>query len=423
MRVSLVFRVSFVYACLVLLNVSVLLVMIFENQLDLIAENASLQSRFLGTRLGASLADGGLSVLDEELFELLGISGLVIYDDSGAVRSELRPVTLEVSPRDALRNVGMALARRDFAYRSFYHDLDYERRTVSIYVPFTADVEGTSVVRADVPLEQIDRSLSYLYRQAAIVVFVVVLLHAVWAVYLYQTVLRPMKRIVAATEQVSRGNFKIRVPVVKRNEFGRLASAFNEMSVAVSRIHDEALHSNPLTGLPGNPAIYGEIEARINDSFAVMYADLDNFKAYNDHYGFSQGDVALLYTRDRLVESTDALPGSFVGHEGGDDFVVVTDADSAESLAKTIIASFERDRRSLFSDGDWRRGYIDGRDRNGNDQVFPLLSVSVAVILDHGGRFQSPEEVIAAVAGVKQRAKQLEGSGFVIDRRGEAESA
>lgn len=425
MRSSIALRVSVTYALLVLLTVSILLVMIFENQLDLIARNAMLQSRLLGRRLGSSLVDGDLSQLDQDLIEALGIARLVVYDESGARIStilETEPtIATEVEEAEVLRNIGMALARRDFEYRSFYHDLDYENRIVSLYVPFISQSGRAHVVRADVPLLEIDTSLSSLYRQAVVIVILVFLLHAAWAIYIYRTIVRPMKRILAATGQVSRGNFEIRVPVVERNELGRLASAFNEMSVALSRIRDEALQSNPLTGLPGNPAIVAEIDRRLGGKVAVMYADLDNFKAYNDHYGFSRGDDALLYTRDSLVDAATGYPDAFLGHEGGDDFVVVVAADQAESLARAIVERFDRDRRSLFQDGDWRRGYFAGHDRNGNEAVFPLLSISVAVVTNDERRIDGAGKLIAVIAEVKRRAKQREGSTYVIDRGGDGE--
>lgn len=423
MRNSLALRVSLAYALLVLLTVSVLLVMIFENQLDLIAQNAVLRSRLLGQQLGISLADGDLTHLDQELIDALGITGLVVYDDSGAPVEVLREIagagetSEEIIDGDTLRSIGMALARRDFEFRSFYHVLDYEARRVSLYVPYTTDPGDVRVVRAEVPLYEIDRNLGFLYRQAVILVVLVFILHVLWALYIYRTIVRPMRRILAATEQVSRGNFDIRVPVVQRNELGRLAGAFNEMSVAVSRIRDEALQSNPLTGLPGNPAILAAIEGRLHHPLAVLYIDLDNFKAYNDRYGFSRGDEALLYTRDGLREACADFADSFLGHEGGDDFVVVVGADHAEDLARRIVERFDRDRRALFSDNDWRRGYFSGHDRNGDEAVFPLLSISVAVVTNLDRRIEHAEELISRVAGVKQRIKRQEGSGYMIDRR------
>lgn len=425
---SIVLRVSVAYALLVLLNVSILLVMIFENQMDLIARNAMLESRLLGQRLGVSLADGNLSRIDAEMIDDLGITGLVVYDEAGGLVTVIRELESPGNDDDqmnrdtaVLRNVGMALARRDLEYRSFYHDLDFKRRIVSLYVPFTSDTGQVRVARGEVPLHEIDANLGFLYRQAVIVLVLVFVLHSAWAIYMYRTIVRPMRRILVATEQVSRGNFDIRVPVAERNELGRLAGAFNEMSVAVSRMRDEALQSNPLTGLPGNPAILAEVERRLGKPAAVMYIDLDNFKAYNDRYGFSRGDAALLYTRDRLVDVCSDYQNVFLGHEGGDDFVVVVDAKGADSLARAVVERFDRDRRTLFSDGDWRRGYFEGQDRNGNDTVFPLLSISVAVVTNLDRRISSAGELISLVAGVKQRAKRHEGSGYVIDRRSDEE--
>jgi GGDEF domain-containing protein len=402
---------------LIVATISILLIMVFENQLDLIADNAVLESRVLGSRLSSTLVGTELSDVDDAFLDSFRIQRLIVFSDTGDTIARIRGDGETAHPED-LRNISMAIARRDFENRSFYLDLDYDARRVSLYVPVRSTVDRPLVARADIPLDSIDRPLDRLYRQVLIVVVLVVVFHVMYALYLDRTILRPMRRIMIATENVSRGNLGVRVPVVRPNELGRFATAFNEMSVAVSRMRDEALQSNPLSGLPGNPAIIAEIESRLGRAIALLYVDLNEFKAYNDHYGFTRGDQALLYTRDCLVDASAAFSDTFLGHEGGDDFVLVTREEHAEPLARAIVDRFERDRRSLFSDTDWRHGYISALDRQGREHLFSLLSVSVAVVIDSESRYSTSGELIAGIAGVKKRAKNQEGSAYVIDRRG-----
>ena len=125
MRGSLALRVSLAYALLVLLSVSVLLVMIFENQMDLIAQNATLRSRLLGQQLGVSLSEGDLDQLDDEFLDTLGIAGLVVYEESGEAIRTIRDIHGAVVQSggaidpEVLRYIGMALARQNFEFRSF----------------------------------------------------------------------------------------------------------------------------------------------------------------------------------------------------------------------------------------------------------------------------------------------------------------
>jgi diguanylate cyclase (GGDEF)-like protein len=179
---------------------------------------------------------------------------------------------------------------------------------------------------------------------------------------------------------------------------------------------------SPLTGLPGNFQIAHELERLVADEtseFAVLYADLDDFKAYNDHYGFMRGDEAIRAS-GRLL--TDALARhrtnpSFAGHIGGDDFVLVTSANKAESLAQDIVRNFDLMAPSLYDQDDRQRGYIEVPDRRGVLHHYPFLSVSVGVASSAIRPIRSQWEASSVATEMKAVAKRKVGSAYEIDRR------
>ena len=180
-------------------------------------------------------------------------------------------------------------------------------------------------------------------------------------------------------------------------------------------------HTSPLTGLPGN----FEIEARLDDmivegrSFALLHIDLDGFKAYNDHYGFVRGDRAITLTC-RVIEeavSNGCGPGAFIGHVGGDDFVVVCDVEDAEPLAEQIVSGFDKLVPELYDPSDREAGFIELVDRAGTLRRHPLLSISIGVATSASRRFGSSAEVAAVASELKGFAKAVPGSAWRIDRR------
>lgn len=179
--------------------------------------------------------------------------------------------------------------------------------------------------------------------------------------------------------------------------------------------------ANPLTGLQGNIEIQTEINQRIAKRmlFAVIYGDLDNFKAYNDVYGFASGDRAIKLTADIIVDNVHNFgnQGDFVGHIGGDDFVVITTPDKAEVICKGIISEFNEKIKTLYCDEDVQRGYIVTSNRQGQIMKFPLVSISLAVVTNESRELISHIQIAEIAAEIKKKAKSLPGSTYVKDRR------
>jgi diguanylate cyclase (GGDEF)-like protein len=178
---------------------------------------------------------------------------------------------------------------------------------------------------------------------------------------------------------------------------------------------------SPLTGLPGNVRIEDEIQARVDlhQPFAVLYLDLDNFKAFSDRYGFVRGDEALRAT-GRLIRETAkevAGPGTFVGHIGGDDFVVVCDPEAAEAAARAVIEGFDRLSPTFYDEGDRSRGGIEAEDRQGNARTFPLLTISIGIATTAARTFGHRAEAVGIATELKNFAKREPGSSYALDRR------
>jgi diguanylate cyclase (GGDEF)-like protein len=175
---------------------------------------------------------------------------------------------------------------------------------------------------------------------------------------------------------------------------------------------------SPLTGLPGNLQIEDEIRDRYRagEHFAVCYADLDNFKGYNDRYGFLAGDRAITYTAQVLREVADATPESFLGHVGGDDFVLLVPDSDAESACQKALDLFDRGAKELYEPDDAARGYIEVEDRRGRLMRYPVLTLSIGVGLT-APDISDYREIVDAATEMKAFAKRQAGSVYAIDRR------
>ena len=189
----------------------------------------------------------------------------------------------------------------------------------------------------------------------------------------------------------------------------------------LSRLLNINRRISPLTGLPGNVQIHAELKKRISnkEEFSVLYLDLDNFKAYNDVYGFLKGDEIIKFTADTIIRCihSQISDGSFVGHIGGDDFIAIVPTLNCEDLCKNIIANFDAEVTKFFTEEDSEKGYIEVANRKGVIEQFPLTSISIGVVEADKGRFTNMLEIGEVGAQVKHLAKSVIGSSYAIDRR------
>jgi diguanylate cyclase (GGDEF)-like protein len=178
---------------------------------------------------------------------------------------------------------------------------------------------------------------------------------------------------------------------------------------------------SPLTGLPGNFRISGELEERIDTDvpIAVVHSDLDNFKAFNDHYGFMRGDTVIKFTARVLLDAASATEHGdvFVGHVGGDDFVSIVHADDMKAYCDEIVSLFDDGILDYYDTADALQGYIEVTDRKGERHAFPVCSLSMGVATSEHKPLTSEWEASSVASEMKEFAKRVPGTNYQVDRR------
>jgi len=193
--------------------------------------------------------------------------------------------------------------------------------------------------------------------------------------------------------------------VIKDNDYFGVVSIRNLLDKLTGLQIENAKNLNPLTSLPGNPIIDKVITERLesNKLFSVLYIDLNNFKPYNDSYGYKKGDEVLLFTADLLQKTVDEWGTSedFLGHIGGDDFLLVTTPEKDKLISENIIKRFDSQARRFYREKDWQNGYVTARDRQGNISKRPLLSIAIAIVSNEHKRFENPLHVSELASELK----------------------
>ena len=200
------------------------------------------------------------------------------------------------------------------------------------------------------------------------------------------------------------------VVVTHNNRYMGVVTVKDLLQTAISIQGTRAVEVNPLTKMPGNIAIENEANNRIisNSKFGLIYLDIDNFKAYNDLYGFNNGDLMIKAVAECISES--CMCGEFMGHIGGDDFIIITSHWELDELCKTIINKFINKIKILYTDEDLIRGRISSTDRNGNAAEFGIATLSMAVVTNRYKSFKKYDEISKELAFVKKRCKQINGN-------------
>ncbi len=199
-----------------------------------------------------------------------------------------------------------------------------------------------------------------------------------------------------------------------------LEEVITRVELALARTHRVA-DNNPLTGLPGNSSILKAIQGFLDQGLdrAVAYVDIDNFKPYNDRYGFARGDEVIRVVARILVNVIQENAGheGFVGHVGGDDFVFAVPTYQTKKVCEDILRNFSSLINLFLDETDLDAGCFVSMDRNGQKRIFPLTSLSIAVIPCNHGKYTHYGEVAEVAAQVKKKVKSLPGNNYLIDRR------
>lgn len=232
---------------------------------------------------------------------------------------------------------------------------------------------------------------------------------------------RAIGSLTRATKAMAEGRFDQPLDLQREDEFGLLAREFTSMGQRLAQLKQANLDANPLTHLPGNLAIERALESRIaaGANFAHLYIDLDNFKAYNDRYGYQRGSEVIAHVGEltRQVVASLGSQQDLVGHIGGDDYVVLTSSDQAEAIASELIRRFDASIPDFYTTNDRERGSILAHDRYGVERVFPLLTISIAVICSEHLEAPTTTAIGRECARMKEHLKALPGSNLLVNRR------
>ncbi len=186
--------------------------------------------------------------------------------------------------------------------------------------------------------------------------------------------------------------------------------------LALNRIH-RVFDNNPLTRLPGNTSVQNAITEAIGTPMAVCYLDINNFKPFNDVYGFAHGDEVLRMLSRIMSNAVKETGGGFSGHIGGDDFVFIVPQERAEQVCTMIIDNFSTIAAELFDDHEKNNGFFIAKNRKGEVEQFPLLSIAIVVIATDSPPICHCGKVAEVAAELKTLAKQSGGNCYVFDKR------
>ncbi len=224
-----------------------------------------------------------------------------------------------------------------------------------------------------------------------------------------------------ATHRIAEGDFDFDPKIPAGDEIGDLARDFVSMARRLKIVEQMNLDASPLTRLPGNIVIERVLTKRLHEEkpFAVCYGDLDDMKAYNDVYGYIKGSEVIKMAGDIILEAVrkHAEEEAFVGHIGGDDFVAVFDQEKISAVCEEIIRNFDKGIVAHYRKEDLERGAIEGTDRYGVPRVFPIMTISVAVVICRQGEYDSAVSIAQTAAQIKDYVKGKPGSNYMINQR------
>ncbi len=250
------------------------------------------------------------------------------------------------------------------------------------------------------------------------------LLGIVIALAITRNISHSIHQLKRSTHEISKGKFDHLPEVRNRDELGDLSQAVQTMAQRLKRLEEMNLDANPLTHLPGSIAIEEILKKRISEETPLAFCQLDlsHFMAFNDRYGYARGNEVILATARIVAEAVAAQGGmgSFVGHIGGDDFVVITSPERYEGICSAVIDSFDKMVLDFYDPEDRERRCIQGETRQGQQVSFPIMTLAIAVVTNQHQKLENHVKVGEIAAELKNYAKSFSRSIFVVDRRKES---
>ncbi len=248
-----------------------------------------------------------------------------------------------------------------------------------------------------------------------------ILLSVTAALLITRNISGAIKKLKLATQMISKGEFEFTPDIRNKDELGDLSEAFIAMAKRLKQLEEMSLDTSPLTRLPGGVSIEKTMQERISsgDLIAFCLFDIDNFKSYNDHYGYAKGNELIKATAKIILDAVSELgtADDYIGHIGGDDFVIITKPDLYDKICNAVIDSFDKTVPVFYDSEIRKRGYIIAEDRQGKQVTFPLASISIAVVTNIKRKFMNYIQFGEIAAEMKEYAKSFSGSVCKVDNR------
>jgi diguanylate cyclase (GGDEF)-like protein len=259
------------------------------------------------------------------------------------------------------------------------------------------------------------------FKAAAVLCALGLILSLAAATIITRNISGAIKKLKFATEMIAKGEFNHKLDIRNKDELGDLAKAFVAMAGRLKHLEEMNLDTSPLTRLPGGTTIENVMNQRISAKAQIAFClmDIDNFKAYNDHYGYAKGNELIQTTAD-IISQAVADHGSeddFIGHIGGDDYVVITAPGTYSNICEAVVETFDKTIPDFYDTKDRKRGHITGENREGKRASFPLATISIAVVSNEKNKLLNHIQFGEAAAEMKEQAKSVAGSLFLVDQR------
>ncbi|MEP5766008.1 MAG: diguanylate cyclase [Halieaceae bacterium] len=262
---------------------------------------------------------------------------------------------------------------------------------------------------------------SLAFKAAAVLCGLGLILSLAAATIITRNISGAINKLRAATEMIAKGEFDFKPDISNTDELGDLSEAFVAMAGRLKHLEETSLDTSPLTRLPGGTTIENVMETRINatEQIAFCLMDIDNFKAYNDHYGYAKGNELIQTTADIVSQAVKDHGGEddFIGHIGGDDFVVITSPANYSDICQAVVTTYDEAIPGFYNAKDRKRGYIIGENRQGEEVRFPLATISIAVVTNEDNKDLNHIQFGEAAAEMKEQAKAVDGSVFLVSQR------
>lgn len=425
------------YSLLTFGVITILLTVLFTGQIGTINENNLSRLKldiYTATDFAKSAANRAslLQSIPQEMVGL-GFDHYALYAERG-VQPLLVGNDITLPGSEDFELVSSSIARLALSGDTLTYLITGKK--IFTFNPFVDASGSVYVLKIVGDFRDSEKKIDGLLTLGSILGFFVIGLHIIFAVYVYRILFKRIQKIADASVQLSAGNYSMRVYDSHDDELGAVLNVFNTMTSKLEEAVQEAFNANALTHLPGNHEITTEINRRLasGSKFSILYTDLDNFKAYNDRYGAHAGDEAIFFSKKALEATRDWFPNHyiFLGHEGGDDFVVIADYEISDAFCRRLCYYFDyyirhgvelvpgEGIKTFYTPEDIERGFIDGVDRQGNKATFGLVSISVAFVSNNFKKISHASELIEWSAQIKKKVKTdpaKKGSSYMEDRR------